>query len=119
MFRVTIERIDDETGRVVASSMRMGDEEDGLGSICGCAINGINPARTDQVAAEIIEALDFGDEHPHDFFIGRRAHIDSMASSASAIVEGWHSFDKKPGDLLRQPGLSEVTPSEKWVDFIL
>ena len=66
MFRVTIERIDDETGRVVASSMRMGDEEDGLGSICGCAINGINPARTDQVAAEIIEALDFGDEHPHD-----------------------------------------------------
>lgn len=96
MFRVTIEQID-ESGRIVASSMRMGDEGDGLGTICGMAINGIGPARTDLVAAEIIDTLDFGEEAPHEFFDGRGANIESMRVAASAISEGWfaHDHDEK------------------------
>lgn len=94
MFRVTIEQID-ESGRVVAFSMRMGDEDDGLGAICGSVINAIGMGRPDMIVAEIIDSLDFGDETPHEFFSGRGARIESMASSASAIIDGWKAFDEK------------------------
>lgn len=94
MFRVTIEQID-ESGRVVASSMRMGDDDDGLGAICGSVINAIGMGRPDMIVAEIIDTLDFGLNVPSEYFSGRLANIESMTSAASAIIDGWNAFDKK------------------------
>lgn len=91
-YRVTIEDMDDEASRPVVA----GRDED-LAWAMYHALTAHDPARVDQVVAELVVTLaDWDKFEPSDCLPGNQEAIGDRIAAARRIAAGWEKHDEIP-----------------------